>query len=512
MATISFEQFLKKAGGEEKDVVVSQEEQQPVSKIEEQKTSLSSTLKDFSTGFAKGGLEEAIGTARLAQTGGQAVLAAIDPTRNFEEIKQQTGIKSLQGEDARKIDEILKSKNDAEKAGKLTEFVASFLYPVGKTKEISSILGAGKEKVIETADDVLQSGINLRKGVQTLVAKERVTPQLKSSAERIFLEGTAKRTENPLQLYDTFINQSKKSLKDIKVDPPLGVVGEKIGDSFNKVAQQRRTVGAKMGEELKKIGGIKTDISESFATLENGLEEAGLRYNGISKKILQSKESKMTNEDVELLESYIKEFNKLGDSPTIAQIDAFLSKTQGLVNNFKSARNIVDTTNGERLIKNSQNFLRGQFDPKKTGNKNLQTYSEARKLYAELSDFLDEGGRYLGKVTQSGDFEKDASLAKSSVQSLLNNGKKDWLIKLEALTDYNALDESVIALQAMKDAGDHRGLSLLQIISDTGVPTSGAGFTRRILDFGVEQGAKILAGTPEQQTRAFLTDLLRAKK
>lgn len=60
----------------------------------------------------------------------------------------------------------------------------------------------------------------------------------------------------------------------------------------------------------------------------------------------------------------------------------------------------------------------------------------------------------------------------------------------------------------MKDAGDFKGLSLLQAMQETGgLPTSKAGFIQKVLDMAVERGEKLIVGTPEEQTRALLQSL-----
>ena len=97
------------------------------------------------------------------------------------------------------------------------------------------------------------------------------------------------------------------------------------------------------------------------------------------------------------------------------------------------------------------------------------------------------------------------------MQSILNNGKKDWLEKLEEITGYPALDRSVIALQAMKDAGDFRGLSLLQQLSTGAAPTP-AGITQKVIDFALDKVARAAAGSPEEQTRIFLKALQEGLK
>jgi hypothetical protein len=407
-------------------------------------------------------------------------------------------------------DKNLKADNNAQRVGKGIGLVAEFATPLA-AQRVASLTS-------KAADAALLSGTNLREGLQSLIpkaklfaAKNNATPQFEKSAERLFLDGT-KRIEDPVTQYDRFLDTSKKAITDIHAEPAIAEVGSKIGDEFKFVADMRRHAGTVMGAELKKVGNLKTNIGDAFTTLETALKDADLRYSGPSKKLIPGSASKMTTEDKTLLETYIKEFNKLGSEPTVAQIDGFLSRTQGLVDNFKSAKGITSVTNGERLIKQSQAALRAQLDPAKTGNTKLANYAKARAMYSQLSDFIEDGASYLGKLTQSGDFSKDASLAKSAVQSILNNGKKDWLIKLEALTGYPALDESVLALQAMQDAGDFRGNSLLQLLSQGAIPTSKAGITQKLIDFALEHGVRAVTGSPEEQTRTFLNALRNSSK
>lgn len=358
-----------------------------------------------------------------------------------------------------------------------------------------------------TTNKAVETGKSLRKSVQTTLGESSADPQLKESARRLFLECTADRIDDPVSTYDDYLNQSKKALVDIKADPAISQVGEKMGDAFKKVVEQRRAVGQVMGDELKRVGSLRTGIDDTFTTLETQLKDSGLIYDGTTGKLVADGASKLAAEDIKLLESYIKDLNSLGNSPTISQIDAHLSRTQGLVDYFKSAKGMVNTTPGERLIKLAQHSLRETLNPEVSKLPDLAKYYQARSTYAGLSDFIDDGAGYLGKVTQSGDFAKDASIAKSAVQSILNNGKKDWMLKLEELTGYKAMDDSVLALQAMKDAGDFRGLSLLETLNEGAVPASAQGITQRVIDHGLKLGKRVVAGKPEEQTRAFLQSL-----
>jgi hypothetical protein len=347
-----------------------------------------------------------------------------------------------------------------------------------------------------------------RNKTRLLIAKKNVNPQLEASSKRLFLEGT-QRIEDPVATYDNYLSQSKKALTDIKADPAIAEVGSKIGDAFDQVVKQRAAVGKVIGSELKANGKIRIDITEPKTSLLSELQDSGLSYNPKTKNLTSFQGSKFVPQEVDLLNNFVKGVNSLGDSPTVNQIDSFITKTRSALAFTKGENGVIGTTNAERIINGGIAKLKESLNPEINGNKALTKYWDANNTYSDLSNFIDEGSSFLGKRTVSGDFAKDASVAKSSVQSILNQGKKDFLVKLEALTGYKAIDDSVLALQAMKDAGDFRGLSLLQSMSDSGVPTSKAGFTQKILDAALKKGGEVVAGTPEEQTRAFLQDLLK---
>lgn len=361
--------------------------------------------------------------------------------------------------------------------------------------------------VVKSIDDVLNSAKRLKDDIQLTVAKKNVNPQLESSANRLFLDGT-KRLDSPIATYDKYLEQSKKALNDIRIDPAISEVGSKMGDAFDTVVKQRQSVGKVLGKELKANGKIKIDISDTRSNLLNELDNSGLSYNPKTNELTSFQGSRFAPEEVSMLNDFVKSLNTLGDNPTVSQIDNFIAKTRTTLDFTKGKSGVMGTTNAERIINGGVAKLKETLNPSVNGNTALSKYWRANNAYSRLSDFIDEGSTFLGKKTLSGDYAKDASVAKNSVQSILNQGKKDFMIKLEALTGYPAIDDAVLALQAMKDAGDFRGLSLLQAMSDSGgIPTSKAGFTQQILDYTVKKGGEFVAGTPEQQTRALLQDL-----
>lgn len=346
-----------------------------------------------------------------------------------------------------------------------------------------------------TLNSPYQEGQSLLDSVKTNLSGKNINSQLETSANRI---------DNPVEAYDKYSTQAKLAKNDVMADTPLSQVGEDIGNSYDKVIKMRQAVGKTMGSELESIKGVPTDLNSSFGNFEEELAKQGLTYNAETGALESTGQSSVSNFDKSLLEKYTRELNKLGANPTVGELDSFMKRVPSELDVAKASANITDITNGERVIKSSLGDLRQQFNPETTGNPDLANYYNARQQYSQLSDFLDEGNKFLGNKTQAGDYAKDASIAKSSVQSLLNNGKKDWLAKLEGLTGDPVLDKSVVALQAMKDAGDARGASLLQMLSESDSPS---GLTGKVIKWAMNKGKDLIIGSPEEQTRTFLQSL-----
>lgn len=369
------------------------------------------------------------------------------------------------------------------------------------------------ESLTRTADDAYRSGTSLAQRTKdTITGKisgKNIDPQLQTSVERItqptrFLEGTAQRVDDPIKLYDDYLTQSKQALTDTKIDPAIARIGSEIGDEFKNVVKQRQQVGQIMGNELKKFGSQTVDMKNPVGQFQQELIGSGATYDALTNTVKAGNTSKFTTTDIKLLQQYADDIKALGTNPTAAELDAFISRIPREIKELRTGSGINTMTNAERIISTNLNQMREAFRPVATPE-----YLAARQTYSDLSSFINEGSSYLGKITQSGDFAKDASLAKSSVQSILNNGKKDWLIELEALSGNPLLDKSVLALQAMKDAGDFRGTSLLEVLNDGAVPTSKAGMTQKFIDFTLGKAGEAISGSPEEQTRRFLIELMQ---
>ncbi len=367
----------------------------------------------------------------------------------------------------------------------------------------SPITSGAVPKSTESAGFFKQFTQEIGDGFRSMIDSPNINPQIKASAQRLQTQYKV----DPVSTYDNFYRQEQQFKNDAKADTALGVVGERTGNAFDKVIAQRRLTGEILSEELAKVGNIKVGITPVFDNLNSSITKEGLVYDSKMGSIRPTKnQTKMSTSDVDMLSLYANELGQLGQNPSISQIDGFLSRISNDLDIYKSKNNITGTTNGERIIKGSLFQIREQLSKAADSNSNLADYAKARKTYSELTDFLDEGSSYLGQKTQSGDYARDASLTKSSVQSILNNGKKDWLMKLEDLTGYPALDESILAIQAMKDSGNFRANSLLETLtSGGGIPTP-SGIADKVFGWVANKVGEVIKGSPYEQTKSFLQE------
>lgn len=305
---------------------------------------------------------------------------------------------------------------------------------------------------------------------------------------------SASRLDDPAGEYEKMAQEATAHVSDAKADAPTQRIGSEIGDQYDNVGTMRRTVGQQMGNELDKVKGTTVslggspNISDAYQTFAQESQKGA---------------GKMTSFDQGLIQKYGLELKALGNNPTAKDLDDFLGRVPEELHVAKSASNITKTTNAERIIKGSLASIRDTL----TSAPGMGAYKAARQSYANLSQFLDEGSKYLGTETQAGDYTRDASLAKSAVESLVGGGKKDWLLKLQGLTGYPAVDKIVLGIQAMKDAGDPSGLSLFKAMSQGEIPTSPESIAGKLLSWGLEKGKTIVAGSPAERTAAFLRSL-----
>lgn len=395
-------------------------------------------------------------------------------------------------------------------------------------------------KPFSATADLLKTGANK---VQVAAARgsvpgvsENVTSPVQTSAERLaqqapLIGAGAAREAKPLDMYNSFANaedallgNKKLGIKgDIKMPGAQGKLGDMMSGGFEQVIGLRRTAGEAMGTALKTIADKPTDIAAPTQNFVQHLaDDFNLGYNPLTKEFstVRGDQSPLTSDDRQMLTTYLDELGKLGTNPSVGSLDAFMKRIPNELDVAKAAKNITKVTPAEAAIKGNLSSLRGELDAKinpDTGiaqKPYLQDYTKAKKDYARLSGIVDRGSTLLGGKDSEGNYIRDASVAKRAVQSIADGGTKDLLLSIEKETGIPLLDNANLALQAMKDAGNPMGHSLLELVTNAGkgVPTDAQTLTERLIRAGGSVAKGKIIGSPADQTRALLKALENAAK
>lgn len=100
----------------------------------------SGIITNFAKGFVKGAIGDVIRpTTQMLQGLGQRALAAIDPTKNLEQVRATTGIKGLDDSTPEGQAEVqaLKTSGGAETTGRVVANIASFFVPTSKATQVA---------------------------------------------------------------------------------------------------------------------------------------------------------------------------------------------------------------------------------------------------------------------------------------------------------------------------------------------------------------------------------------
>lgn len=411
--------------------------------------------KDVGIGFGKGFLESSIGTARMIQGAGQRAVAAIDPTRTLDEVRSETGLRSLQGKDAAQIDDQLKSTNTEQKVGKVLEFASSLFYPVGKAEEVASVLNKGKNvagatfeglgsKVSGIADDIVEGGTKIKDKVSDLIFN--LDDRTKTALKR-----------TPKEVFDSFVQKGKDALMDDKNRTPLESVGDQVIDG------------------LKQMKDRATSIAEQKSGFLNqakvGLQRTGTMVRDAVLKVQKTfSQMKIDESDRKLVNNFFGELRKLGDNPTLKELDKTIDLLQETL--YKSSRSdAVEVTN--RIIGPLRTIL-GELNGKaqKLGGK---AYENFNKQYSELIEIVTELNARVGK---------EGGGAGAFVKRLFSPSDARTKYLFEQLQKYTGQDyfrDARLAKFVMDALGDTRVQSILEQL-----PLTKRGIVEKAVDYGMK--------------------------
>ena len=553
MSTISFNDFLKKAGGTSKDVSVIGNEtvtpkeqsfaQDAVSDIKQIGTDIASSFRSRQEKVQANKTEQAqgkqSGMETLYQTAGQGAGFVSDVFGNL--IKG--GVKTVLPQSAETaikegvtsvaepvvnsdiVKSVISKYNSLDERTKrnleATLGIGSLALEVatlGGGKKIAEVgIKTGIEGAVEITKPIIRSVKNIaEKGVDTIESfgKKILSPDV-SDATKVSLN-PVKALEGTGQDITVSVGGKLKKLSELSPDETA-----KIQISTAKSMENFKEQAKKFANDRGVKGGSPVDIVGNRA--DRVVDFANRKRQSIGKK-MGDLETKYTGEIVPVSDVVTNKFIeslKSFDNPKYGVDTADTQIVRKLVNDFDNL--VKDGASvGERLdfVRSWDKYLSdardtfGKFKENATVNTRIQNavkslkdetvdaisnkdsvYKNLRSQYRTYKQLDEIADNLLGKDGALGQRIKGAATIKRAIQSNSDAGARQFLIKLKELTGYDAIKEGDLALTAMESVGDYQGLSLLNIIKEgkTG-----------LINRGVEKLQDVIVGNKAERVKKYI--------
>lgn len=424
--------------------------------------STATRAKDVLIGAGKGFVESTIGTAKLLQEGGQAAIAAVDPTRNFEQVREQTGFPSLKGQQIDQIESQLASTNTDQKIGKGIAFITELLYPTGAAKKgvdaTRKLAGASIDNIVSRSSKLREQGVNLTDDVLDNLAglDEKTKTAL---------------TRTPKDVFEEYLKIGEGAVKDDRARTPLEFVGDNIISGLEDLKRRASSIGA---QKSQVVGQAKIGLKRAGSIAREAISDIQTKFSGLK---LDSSDQKVINE-------FIGELKKISKNPTVKDVDATIDLLQDRLYKKTSSQNVVEIT--DRVTGPLREVLSNLNS--KVGNVAGDTYKNLNKEYSELIRLVNEINRRVGK---------EGSSAGSFVKRLFSPSDartKELFDELQTRLGKDFTRDARVAKFIMDILGDTRGKSMLE-----NLPTSKSGVVDKTLDFVAGKLAD-----PVKRARSFI--------
>jgi hypothetical protein len=385
--------------------------------------------KEVATGFGKGLVQSAVGTAQMLQAGGQRALAGVTG-QPLEQVQETTGFKSLQGTEAEQINELLKADTTGEKTGKVLAFATELLTPSGGRKAIEKGVSKGEQIAGSVADvategvDILRQGASrvgeVVEGAKTIggelvegvaripsrvainLAEKQATQQaIKSlpskTAQEAVIEGVDIQDVKEISNFSkTFKEPAKKLIKVVQdfssgasKTNPIEVVGKPIVNRIKQLESELGKVGQKLGEIAGTLGKVTKEevIDPVFTSLKKIPGLSGLKLN--KKGILDFTDTVLTTAETQsdrvAIQKIFSDAIKSGTGKSKHLLRQELFEILG--GKKKALTNLTDTQ--EKAFEAIRKGLAGVLDTKSPQYKNLnQQFAKIAQPLQEMRKFM----------------------------------------------------------------------------------------------------------------------------
>lgn len=432
-------------------------------------SSFMQTAKDLGIGFAKGVGSTVQGTGRALQKGissvGESAFGQNNPFPTGNSV----------------FDKDMTASNNTQRIGKVVEFGAETLLPVGRLGRLlaegkvaqtaKNGLVAAKDTAVDFAKDTIENfgrkvsspsvsdatkvSLNpvkaLRETGQDVVVS--VGGKLKKISQ-VLPEEYGKMQMSVQRNIEKFTEEAQKFKSNRNpLNDPTEIVGKRVDKALDFADRKRQLIGKKMGEIEQKYNDVVLPIAEKtldkFASTLKSIENPRFGVDTANAPIVQ----KLVKDFDELEAGGAKIADRLD---FVRSWDRFLNDAKDAFGNFKE--NATVNTQIQNAVKTLKE------ETVEAISKSDKLYRDLRTQYSTYKKLDEIGSTLLGKTGALGDKIKGGSTVKRALKSNADAGARQFLTKLKELTGYDAIKDGDLALTAMENVGDFQGLSLLEVI------------------------------------------------
>lgn len=397
---------------------------------------------------------------------GKAGITAIQKgAEAFNQFKAQNPEAGQALEDVFNIAAIFPAAGGAKLAGTGVNAVAN-IAGTGVKKGIEGIVG-GTKKVVGTGVNTLDNVLSpIEKGTETVFNPTRIIP--KENLKNIPIENLTAQAEAKGAKLDNYVKISENAKVDYSKPTALVKAGDKGTEALN-ILQNRLTKQAQLKSEalgavgnkvVPNIGSIRKDLRDSLRervgvnlVVKDGKLQIENATGRISKVAFDPADNKLMTDSYRL-------FRKLGDTPTVRQIDDAVDALQDLLYKRKSSVAVPINSQVEGVLKTITGKLNSSV--KKVAG---EQYAKANAKYAYYIDTFDKLNKALGDEGVRG-----AQLMKQ-LFSPSGEAPRRLFKEIKDLTGVDLVEEATLAKYAMESVGDARQASLLEEIIKNGSVT-----------------------------------------
>lgn len=290
--------------------------------------------------------------------------------------------------------------------------------------------------------------------------------------------------ETPVSKIQSYITQGESALKDPRKMTPLETAGQKANSALKLLQEKLDSNGKIISDKLNeigdttKVGSIANDAKTSlrqklYNNLGGIIDQKGKVKDAPNRSLKFSDAS-----DRKLIQDTDSILTRLGDNPTLRQVDDAISNVQDQLYKRKTLTAVPVNTQVEATLKSIINDLN-----KKSQVIGGKDFSKAKGTYSNIKDIHNALNNALGKEGDKGGalFKKFFSPSDAGTKKLFDAVKKE--------TGIDLAQDAVTAKWVMDTLGDNRSASLLE----GGIPTSPSGVVSKLVNFAADKaGSEVM--------------------